>query len=208
MHFITLVTVEVPELQANPIEDTVVEEKLKYLNDLQKQNDKNTIRRNSWFYKEADEIYLRDEEDLLSLYEYSVGRGGNLLLNIAPDTEGLLPEKDSFNFISFGKKLKERFQNAIDCKITAEGDEFFIETDKENKVNCIVLEEDLTNGESVTQFEIMQATPTYVSIYTGKNIGHKRICTFPKTFGDRFKIKISGHNGDFKMKSIKLFNIV
>jgi len=166
------------------------------------------IRRKSWFYKEADEIYLRDEEDLLSLYEYSVGRGGNLLLNIAPDTEGLLPEKDSCNFISFGKKLKERFQNAIDCKITAEGDEFFIETDKENKVNCIVLEEDLTNGESVTQFEIMQATPAYVSIYTGKNIGHKRICTFPKTFGDRFKIKISGHNGDFKMKSIKLFNIV
>ena len=166
------------------------------------------IRRKSWFYKEADESYLRDEEDLLSLYEYSVGRGGNLLLNIAPDTEGLLPEKDSSNFISFGKKLKERFQDAIDCKITAEGDEFFIETDKEQKVNCIVLEEDLTNGESVTEFEIMQATPVYVSIYTGKNIGHKRICTFPKTFGDRFKIKISGHNGDFKLKSIKLFNII
>ena len=43
MHFITLVTVEVPELQANPIEDMVVEEKLKYLNDLQKQNEKNTM---------------------------------------------------------------------------------------------------------------------------------------------------------------------
>ena len=43
MHFITLVTVEVPELHANPIEDMVVEEKLKYLNDLQKQNEKNTM---------------------------------------------------------------------------------------------------------------------------------------------------------------------
>ena len=43
MHFITLVTVEVPELQANPTEDMAVEEKLKYFNDLQKQNDKNTM---------------------------------------------------------------------------------------------------------------------------------------------------------------------
>ncbi len=165
------------------------------------------IRRKSWFYREEDEAYLRDCEDLLALYEYSVGRGGNLLLNIGPDPDGLLPEKDSKVFVEFGNKLKERYKNSIECEIKDEGEEFFVELNREQKVNCVVIEEDLTEGESVTEFEIMQATPRYIPLFIGKNIGHKRICTFPKTFGDRFKIKITKYNGDFKLKSVKFFNV-
>lgn len=169
------------------------------------------IRRKSWFYKEADEKYLRDTDDMLALYEYSVGRGGNLLLNIGPNTDGLLPEKDSQNFIDFGRKLKERYQNPIECNVTEDNGNFRIEFEKEQNVNCVVLEEDLTDGESVTGFEfgfeIMQAAPVYFSVFSGKNIGHKRICTFPQLFGNQFVLKITAHNGDFKLKSIKCFCI-
>lgn len=164
------------------------------------------IRRKSWFYRSEDEVYLRDTDDLMALYEYSVGRGGNLLLNIGPDPSGLLPEKDSEVFVNFGKNLKKRFSKPIECEIRNEGDEVFIELNEEQEVSCVVLEEDLTDGESITEFEILRATPVYVSLYCGKNVGHKRICTFPKTYGDKFKIKVSGYDGDFKLKSIKFYN--
>ena len=163
------------------------------------------IRRKSWFYRDEDEKYLRDVDDLTALYDYSVGRGGNLLLNIGPGPDGRLPEKDCIAFIEFGKKLKERFANPIECTISEGEDEFLIELADEQTVSCAVIEEDLTEGESVTEFEIQRSTPAFTTLYLGKNIGHKRICSFPQTFGKKFKVKITAHNGDYKIKSIKLY---
>jgi alpha-L-fucosidase len=52
------------------------------------------IRGSHWFYHTEDEASLRSIDDLLEIYYRSVGRGANLLLNVAPDRRGRLPEVD------------------------------------------------------------------------------------------------------------------
>ncbi len=165
------------------------------------------IRRKSWFYKEDDEKYLRDADDLMGLYYYSVGRGGNLLLNIGPDGTGLLPEKDSRNFVEFGKAVRERFAKPVECCLDREGDEFILTLPKEQHINHMVIEEDLADGEAVEEFEICYNYYRDMVVHEGKTIGHKRICEFPPVFGDKFKLKITKTSGDYKIKSIKLYMI-
>lgn len=165
------------------------------------------IRRKSWFYREADEKYLRDVDDLVALYYYSVGSGGNLLLNIGPDDNGLLPEKDSKIFIEFGNEIKRRFENPLPCEIKQEGDEFILTFDKERHINHIVIEEDLTEGEAVESFDITYFYRVDMVVYEGKRIGHKRICSFPRVYGDAFKVRIKSASDEYKIKSIKAYMI-
>ncbi|MCD6352569.1 MAG: alpha-L-fucosidase, partial [Armatimonadetes bacterium] len=47
-----------------------------------------------WFWHPNDANTLKSVEELVAMYHASVGRGANLLLNVAPDNRGLLPESD------------------------------------------------------------------------------------------------------------------
>ncbi len=49
--------------------------------------------RPGWFWHAAEQP--RAIEELQAIYQCSVERGGNLLLNLAPDTRGLIPEADA-----------------------------------------------------------------------------------------------------------------
>jgi alpha-L-fucosidase len=50
--------------------------------------------RPGWFYHASEDGKVRTPENLLKLYLESVGRGANLLLNLPPDTRGLIHEND------------------------------------------------------------------------------------------------------------------
>jgi len=50
--------------------------------------------RGNWFWHTDDQNSLKTADQLLDIYHKSVGRGANLLLNVAPDRRGRLPEAD------------------------------------------------------------------------------------------------------------------
>ncbi len=167
------------------------------------------IRRYNWFYSENDSQHLRDLDDLLGLYEYSVGRGGNLLLNIGPDRRGLLPDEDSKRFIEFGQKIKERYASPIEVEIKRDGDEFEIVSDKPVNINAIVINENLENGESVNAFDVYYHCYNDFLAAKGLTIGHEQIIRIPDAYLDSeertLKIKITDHDGDYKIDSIKVY---
>ena len=47
-----------------------------------------------WFWHPHDEASLKSVAELTTTYEQSVGRGAQLMLGVAPDTRGLLPDSD------------------------------------------------------------------------------------------------------------------
>ncbi len=172
------------------------------------------IRRLNWFYSENDAHLLRSVDDLMGLYDYSVGRGGNLLLNIAPDRRGLLPEEDCKIFKEFGKKVKERFANPIDTDIVREENIFKITVKNPTNINTIVLEEDLEKGENIHNFELgisngYHKINEYIKLFDGNEVGHKRIIKIPSVFmNDWYTLKIVITNAQvgYRLKNISLYN--
>lgn len=166
------------------------------------------IRPFNWFYSENDADTLRSLDNLLGLYDYSIGRGGNLLLNIGPDRRGLLPEKDAQRFIEFGNAIKEQFANPIDVKIEKDGNTYYISSDKPVDVKTIVIKENLVNGESVNSFKLVYEYYVDMPLYEGKTIGHKQIVRIPAIkLQDTRKLKliITDSDGDYEIDDIKVY---
>ena len=118
--------------------------------------------RSTWFDCELNEDTIKEADELMGIYEMSVGRGANFLINIGPDRRGLLPEKDVQRLTEFGNRLKARYGRALpfgDAEKTADNewsiamDGFSTEYGEGEKanalVNRVVIREDLTDGESI-----------------------------------------------------------
>ncbi|MCX5683709.1 MAG: alpha-L-fucosidase, partial [Planctomycetota bacterium] len=77
--------------------------------------------RPGWFYHPAEDEKVKSLEQLLDIYYGSVGRNGVLLLNIPPDTRGLIHENDAARLKEFRAVLDATFKTnlARGCSITA-----------------------------------------------------------------------------------------
>ncbi|MEE0980151.1 MAG: alpha-L-fucosidase, partial [Acutalibacteraceae bacterium] len=63
--------------------------------------------RPGWFYHSSQDGNVRDVKNLLKLWFMSCGRNANILLNLPPDTRGLIHENDAKNLLEFNNALAE-----------------------------------------------------------------------------------------------------
>ena len=75
--------------------------------------------RPGWFYHPAEDGRVKTVEKLVEIYEQSVGRGSNLLLNIPPDRRGLIPDVDAERLREFGRVIAETYRNDLAPAATA-----------------------------------------------------------------------------------------
>jgi alpha-L-fucosidase len=77
--------------------------------------------RPGWFYHAQEDSKVRSAQNLVELYYSSIGRGGSLLLNLAPDRRGRIPESDAKSLREFRRIIDATFANdlARGCKVTA-----------------------------------------------------------------------------------------
>lgn len=66
--------------------------------------------RPGWFYHKKESRRVRSLENLLRIYYGSVGGNSLLLLNVPPDTEGLLHEMDVGRLKELGEEIKKGVQ--------------------------------------------------------------------------------------------------
>lgn len=73
-----------------------------------------------WFW--ANKKPVKTASDLIDVYYQSVGRNGNMLLNLPPDTRGLIPDDQVANLSLMAQVVKETFAKnlAVGAKITAD----------------------------------------------------------------------------------------
>jgi alpha-L-fucosidase len=148
------------------------------------------IRKDHWFWHPDDEHSLHSLEHLLDIYYRSVGHGCNLLLNLAPDNTGLLPEADVKRVIEFGDEVKRRFSNPI---VQTSGATGILELhfDSERSLNHFVIMEDISHGERVREYVLeVWKNGGWVKLLGGSAIGHKKIDRFEAVLTDRVRLRI------------------
>jgi len=67
------------------------------------------LRKLHWFWHPNDENSLKSLSELIVLYDQTIGRGGQLMLGLAPDSRGLLPENDAKRLEEFGAAIAKRY---------------------------------------------------------------------------------------------------
>ncbi len=171
------------------------------------------IREANWFYEDADAHTVKSVAELMGLYEMSVGRGANLLVNVGPDRRGLLPEPDASTLIAFGREVRRRFTNPLyrTADFAREGDTWTCRFRQPALIDHVVLAEDLTGGEAVRRFSIWHGGEgggrTPIRLYEGRNVGHKAICRFPLVKADGIRVEIEESDGPVSLRSLEVFRV-
>ena len=84
-----------------------------------------------------------------------------------------MPEADVERLKEFGDEIRRRFSNPI-ATTFGTGEKIGLELPKKQKVNQIVLMEDISKGERVRQFVLEGKTEKgWQTVFEGSCIGHK-----------------------------------
>ena len=177
--------------------------------------------RSEWFDCGPGEKSVKTVDELIGMYEMSVGRGANFLLNIGPDRRGQLPAPDKRRVLEFGEEVRRRY--GTPCpefgEMKEENGEWFIQTDefmgptweahRQPLVNRVILREDLLSGGEVRAFRIYAHLPGYhpnrICVYKGDTIGHKAICTFPAIRTSKLTVSVESGEGDYRLTDMKAY---
>lgn len=189
------------------------------------------LRKGHWFWRAGTEDTLKSLPELMKTYDDTVGRGGQLVLGVAPDTRGLLPEVDVKRLEEFGEAVREFYDgNLVKLKRgrPVDGDEtavhgnpstFWqaptgartatIEVDfpEQVKFDKALMMEWLNDGQHIESYRIEAWDgKKWNSVTEGEAIGHKKIDSFPPAKSDRVRLNIVAASGDICIREFEIFN--
>lgn len=180
--------------------------------------------RPGWFWRASEDDKVKPAQQLFQIYLKSVGRGSNLLLNVPPDTRGLISSVDSVSLTGFKKLRDESFSENLlrsantfyqfsrkelgEDKMTLRSmdkdnqsysvnlQNFIVEMPQATKMNCIILREAIHLGQTIRRFRIvMNNGKKVVREYVGSSVGRKRIITFKTTTVTSFTVYLEDSKG-------------
>lgn len=146
----------------------------------------------NWFWCEKTNR-LKSVPELMGMYDYSVGRGSNMLLNVSPDPTGQIHPEHCKRLLEFGAKIRELYDSPIADYSNVELEEngkYTVTLPYSALVNTVILEEAYADR-WIEEFEIglcPQWGSSFYKVYMGETVGHKRICRFPELFCDKVRI--------------------
>lgn len=161
--------------------------------------------RHEWFWEPGDEAHIYPVEKLVEMYEKSVGRNSTLILGLTPNADGLMPEEDAQRLKEFGDEIKRRFSDPIATR-AGTGKEILLKLSKPQKINQVVLQEDIAKGERVRQFVIEgKTTSGWQPIFKGFCIGHKFIHRFENLEVSALRLKITASIAEPAIKAFTVY---
>ncbi|HYW45281.1 MAG TPA: alpha-L-fucosidase [Bryobacteraceae bacterium] len=145
--------------------------------------------RSGWFWHPDNEPTLKSLEQLMRMYERSVGHGAVLLLNNAPDTSGLIPKADVRRSAEFGAEVRRRFGRSAG-EARGEGDTVELRLPRAAAFDRAITAEDIRSGERVREYRIEAlAAGEWKELARGTAVGHKKIDAFPLAAAERVRFR-------------------
>lgn len=134
-----------------------------------------SILRPDWFWSEKSQRNLLSLDALMEIYRRSIGRGAQLLLNLPPDTTGLMPAADVARARQFGREIQRRFGKSV-AETSGPGAVVTLPLPADSRVDTIVMQEDCSFGERVRRYKLEALhRGNWTTCGSGTAIGHKRI---------------------------------
>ena len=167
--------------------------------------------RPGWFYHSHEDAQVRSLENLVEIYYTSVGRNSVLLLNIPPDTRGLIHEIDAQRIKDLREYLDKTFaENLVEFQLSlwsahvGESREFAVKTGR--PFNTIRIREDITKGQRVESFTLEALSDgSWAKIAEGTTIGYCRLLKFPDTSAEKIRITIGSTRKEAQISEVALF---
>jgi len=188
------------------------------------------LHKEHWFWHPNDEGTLKSVEELLSTFEQTIGHGGQLMLGLAPDKRGLLPEADVKRLEEFGEAVRQRYSrnlmaqehvanSATDAAFDGNTDSFWsapagshhaileAEFRQPVKFDRTLIMEWLNDGQRVDNFRIeVWDGRNWKPVVAGHAIGHKRIDIFPPVTTSRVRLNILSSSAEAHIRELQVFD--
>jgi alpha-L-fucosidase len=165
-----------------------------------------SIRRPDWFWHTNNENKVLNQEQLLSIYYRSVGRGAQLLLNIPANRDGLLSPRDCAAAQGLGKEIERRFAKPI-ASTSGAGSAVTLTLPKSSRIDTVVLQEDTAKGERIRAYRLEARTNgTWQTLGTGTAIGHKRIHPVAPSQAEAVRLTITSSANQPAIRTLAVFD--
>ena len=140
----------------------------------------------------------------MDIWFSSVGRGANLILNVTPDSRGLIPAADSIRVMEF-KAAREAYFDSIKGSCGKSGETSVVKLTAPAK--CIVIQEQIKYGQRIKSF-VVEALKDgeWQTVAEGTTVGHKRILRFNETVdAKKVRVRVTDSFAKPLIKSIELY---
>jgi alpha-L-fucosidase len=189
------------------------------------------LRKDHWFWHPNDEKSLKSVAEMLDTYEKTVGRGAQLMIGVAPDDRGLVPDSDVQRLSEFGavvravygpdKNLARRAKVTSSFTAAIDGDvDTFWSAPADSRSASIELSFDtpitfdraltmewLGDGQHIEKYSIdVFANNHWTALCSGSSIGHKKIDKFSSTTASHVRLMIIFAGGPARIREFQLFN--
>ena len=167
--------------------------------------------RPGWFYHPEQDAQVKTLEELVNIYYQSVGMNSVLLLNIPPDTRGLIHETDVARLKEFGQYIEKTFAenklNESHSYWRAKNGDYKEYAIKEGEViNTVLLQEDIKKGQRVEVFKVEGLIDgNWTKLAEGTTIGYKRLLRFDDVSPEKIRITITETRFGSNIKEIGAF---
>ena len=188
------------------------------------------LRNLHWFWHPNDEASVKSLDELLTTYDETVGHGGQLMLGLAPDNRGLLPDSDVARLKELGDALRERSKNHLATEHPATDAATALALDDNPDTfwtapaasHHAILEVNFAKPVTFNRTRTMewindgQKVQSYaIEIWTGKEwkqivraqaIGHEKVDLFPPVTASKVRLHILSSTGQAEIREFQLFN--
>lgn len=172
------------------------------------------LRKGHWFWHPNSENRLKSLEELQETYHKTVGRGAQLVLGLAPDSRGLLPEVDVKRLEEFGAWLKKTYgQHAAPSSLLSDSNpetwerQAYITLKPGTAIDRAVMQEYLPDGQRVRRYRIeVKQGNEWKTVARGSTIGNKKIDIFDPIRADAVSLVIEAHIGEPRIAEFSVHN--
>jgi len=189
------------------------------------------LRTGHWFWHPNDEASLKSVDELLTTWDETVGHGAQLMLGLAPDRRGLLPESDVARLAEFGRALRERYAHnlalahapaAADVAAALDGDPdtfwsapagshhsaLEVHFPRPVTFNRALTMEWLNDGQRIEKYSIEIWTGgSWKTVASAHAIGHEKIDVFSAVTASRVRLNILSSTEGAAIREFQLYNV-